>query len=136
MDAESRILVLKKQKNQKEERLPLPEKAASLLQNMEEGGAGEYVFNSPYAKSRTDRNEKTWRQSHSRAFAKYRDEADVREELMLHSLRASYITQLAKAGLNAVAIKRLARHSDIKTSLRYIETTGDTFRDDLDQAFE
>ena len=67
---------------------------------------------------------------HVVAASTYRKAAGVREEVTLHSLRAGFITQLAKAGLNAVAIKRLARHRSIETSLRYIEATGESFRRD------
>jgi integrase len=71
----------------------------------------------------------------TRTFSKYRGRAGVREEVTLHSLRAGYITRLAKAGLNAVAIKRLARHKSIETSLRYIEATGESFRAGSEEAF-
>jgi hypothetical protein len=52
-----------------------------------------------------------------------------------YSPRAGYITTLARSGPNAAAIKRLARHKEIKTSLRYIEATGEAFRDGPDDAF-
>lgn len=130
-------LALREQKSRREERQPLSQKASRLLRRMSFAGCRPpegYVFGDPH-ESFTDRALVSWAQSLSRAFAKYRDEAGVREELTFHSLRAGYITQLAKAGLNAVAIKRLARHSDIKTSLRYIEATGEAFRSGLDEAF-
>lgn len=83
----------------------------------------------------TDRRERGWGEATSRAFAEYRKAAGVRPELTFHSPRAGYITTLARSGPNAAAIKRLARHKEIKTSLRYIEATGEAFRDGLDDAF-
>jgi integrase len=70
----------------------------------------------------TDRRERGWGEATSRAFAEYRKAAGVRSGLTFHSLRAGYITTLA-------------RHKEIKTSLRYIEATGEAFRGNLDEAF-
>jgi integrase len=128
-------LVLREQKSRREERLSLSRKAARLLTRIPRGASGEYVFVSPVMGDATDRRERGWGEATSRAFAKYRKAAGVRSGLTFHSLRAGYITTLARSGLNAVAIKRLARHKEIKTSLRYIEATGEAFRGNLDEAF-
>ena len=69
-------------------------------------------------------------------FTEYRRRVGVRESVMLHSLCAGFITHLTNAGLKAVAIKRLARHRDIKTSLCYIEATGESFWDGLAEVLE
>ena len=126
-------LTLRKQKSRREERLPLSEKAQRLLRRIGRGPETEHVFRSPYNYQR--RRTESWAGQMTRTFSKYRELADVREEVTLHSLRAGFITQLAKAGLNAVAIKRLARHRSIETSLRYIEATGESFRSGLERAF-
>ena len=131
-DVAASHIVLRKQKSRKEERLPISSKAQTLLRRISFGKRREgYVFTSPYASGRGE----AWADRMTRSFTEYRKRAGVRDEITLHSLRAGFITQLARAGLNAVAIKRLARHSDIKTSLRYIEATGEAFRSGLDEAF-
>ena len=130
-DVEETRLVLRKQKSGRQQRLPLSVKAQDLLCRL--GKSEGYVFRSPSGPSGS--RTRSWGARLTRTFAKYRDKAGVRKEVTVRSLRARYITQLAKAGLNAVAIKRLARHSDIKTSLRYIEAAGESFRDELDEAF-
>jgi integrase len=124
-------IVLRKQKRRREERLPISKKAQQLLRRVAFSAREGYVFSSPYSEGRG----KAWADRMTRSFTEYRRRAGVREEVTLHSLRAGFITQLAKAGLSAVAIKRLARHKSIETSLRYIEATGESFRDDLDAAF-
>jgi integrase len=135
LDTKDCTITLKGQKNRKEQRLPLPRKAAGLLRRIPQGKGGEYVFADP-CESRTERSELTWGQSLSRSFAKYRDLAGVREEVSLHNLRAGFITRLAKSGAPPVAVQKLARHADFKTTLGYLEATGESFRDDLDKAFE
>lgn len=49
----------------------------------------------------------------------------------IHSMRHTFITRMATAGVHPLAMKELARHSDLKTTLRYTHLTTDDLRKEL-----
>lgn len=61
----------------------------------------------------------------SKIFRRYRREAGLPEHLSFHSLRHGFCTLLAENGFTAAEIKRLARHADITTSMRYVHLDDD-----------
>jgi len=56
-------------------------------------------------------------------------------KISTHDLRGSYITHLHKQGINIKVIQALARHSDIATTLRYIELDEADKKDAVKRAF-
>ena len=51
--------------------------------------------------------------------------------LTLHILRHTFISHLVMSGVQLVAVKELAGHSDIKTTMRYVHLTPDHLRDSV-----
>jgi integrase len=97
--------------------------------------AGEqFVFQSPSFEG-TERNQKSFANNLSRTFRQYRKKLGLREGLHFHSLRAGFITELCRAGLNAFQIRRLSRHKDPETVMRYLEMTDSGDREALREAF-
>ncbi|MFY9574503.1 MAG: tyrosine-type recombinase/integrase [Blastocatellia bacterium] len=53
-------------------------------------------------------------------------------EFMLHSLRHTMLTRLGEQGTDAFTIKRIAGHSSITVSERYVHPSGEA----MERAFE
>jgi len=130
VDPERRLLFLHKQKNHKEQTIPLVAKA---LQALPERGAPEaYVFGPPGTQE--ERSTRNFREYVSAVFRTYRRAAGLPEGLTFHGLRHGFCTLLAEAGVGPVTIKEAARHGDISTTMRYVHLAREKLREDLDRA--
>lgn len=54
------------------------------------------------------------------------------KDFVLHSLRHTFLTRLGEAGVDAFTIMRIAGHSSVKVSERYVHPSNDA----LERAFE
>ena len=61
-----------------------------------------------------------------------RDKLGLDAEFVLHSLRHTFLTRLGEQGTNAFTIKRIAGHSSITVSERYVHPAGEA----MERAFE
>lgn len=51
----------------------------------------------------------------------------------IHSLRHTFITKLARSGVHPMALKSLARHSDLRTTLKYTHLTDADLRREIEK---
>ena len=134
IDEESGLIIIRKQKNRKEQTIPLNRKAADVLTDLEPGDPHDYVFRSP-GFERQKRDPTWFRENASAAFRKARRKAGLRSGLSFHSLRHGFCTALAEAGKSAVVIKEAARHADISTSMRYVHMANEHLKAEVDDVF-
>jgi site-specific recombinase XerD len=59
----------------------------------------------------------------SEQFHDLREEMGLPKDCVIHSTRHTFCTRLGEAGASAFVIQRLAGHSDIKISARYVHPT-------------
>lgn len=121
-------LVVRKAKSGADQTVPLGRAAREVLQEVRR--SGPFVF----GKGKT-RNFEAWRNNLTRAFRRYREEAGLREEITLHSLRHGFCTALAEAGKSAATIRELARHASINTSMIYVKMSAEHLRGEVDDVF-
>jgi integrase len=135
VDLEREQLTIYRQKNGDESTIPLIEPAREILRRLYDGEDGDtFVFRSPRCDGK-ERSARRFREHISRKFAEWRDEADARSELTLHSTRHGFATRLAENGASAVAIKSAMRHSDISTSMKYVHMAGKRLQSEVEAAF-
>ena len=115
-DVKEDALLITEQKNQREELLPVLPKALEIIK--EQPKIHNFVVGL---------SEKRRRLGHklSLHFRTYRRKAGLPSHLSFHSLRHGYCTMLAEQGFTASEIKRLARHADVSTSMRYVHLDDD-----------
>jgi len=94
-------------------RIPLTVRAERILLDLPRDGA--YVF--MLRKGRARRITGNWI---SHAFLRTRRKLGLPEECVLHSTRHTFCTRLGERGADAFAIQRLAGHSSIIISQRYV----------------
>jgi integrase len=129
------LIRILKQKNGREQTIPLISKAEDALDNAPQPREpAMYVFRSPTG-PRTDRSEDTFADHISRTFCRARRMAEIGRKT-LHDLRAGYATVLADAGLSAHQIKEACRHASISTSEKYVRVSRTQLRKDMESAFE
>lgn len=134
-DFDKGLIYIRKQKNRKEQTIPLNGMAREVLEDLGEGNPNDYVFRSPSFETQ-ERDPKWFRENVSAAFREAREEAELRDELSFHSLRHGFCTALAEAGKSAVVIKEAARHSDISTSMRYVHMARTKLQQEVEDAFK
>ena len=133
IDFEKRLVYILKQKNKKEQTIPLNAKARAILEEVgprEEG----YVFVSPRDEG-DERHIRYFRENASRAFREARNKAGVRKVVSMHSLRHGFCTRLAESGKSAFVIQQAARHADISTSAKYVHMANEHLKRELDEVF-
>lgn len=134
VDREKDLIYIRKQKNRREQTIPLNSRAKEVLDEVRDGSPEDFVFRSPNFEE-TQRDPQWFCGNVSRAFRRARKDADLRQGLSLHSLRHGFCTALAEAGKSAVVIKEAARHADISTSMRYVHMANEQLKDDVEDAF-
>ena len=87
--------------------------------------ASTYVF-------ANDQNRPFWNSSLAKMHTRVRTALGFSGEFVLHSLRHTALTRLGESGCDAFTIKRLAGHSSITVSERYVHPTPEG----LERAFE
>jgi integrase len=134
IDYDRQLIYIYKQKNNKEQTIPLNRKARAILQEIENADPSNYVFRSPNFEGQK-RSATCFRNRASRAFRKARKQAGIEEKLSFHSLRHGFCTRLAEAGKPLQVIKEAARHSDVSTSMIYVHMANEHLKEELDDVF-
>jgi integrase len=134
IDFDRGLIYIYKQKNKKEQTIPLIDKAREVLKGLEPGDPEEFVFTSPRQTS-TERSIRAFRDKASRTFLRARRQAEIDRPITFHSLRHGFCTMLAQAGKPAYVIKAAARHADIQTSMIYVNLSNEHLKSELDDAF-
>jgi integrase len=134
IDKERGLIKITRQKNRKEQTIPLISKAEEVLRHTPTPRGPEmYVFRTPDGPLR-DRNEETFGRSASRHFCEARRRSDIDRELTFHDLRAGFATALADAGKSAHTIRAAMRHSSLKMALRYVSVSNVRLRSEMSDA--
>lgn len=134
IDLDRGLIRITRQKNNREQTIPLISKATSVLDTTPEGqGPRSYVFRTPNGPTH-DRNPKSFGETASRRFCKARHAAGIERSLTFHDLRAGFATALADAGMSAHMIKEAMRHADLSTALKYVNVSRNRLRDEMEQA--
>lgn len=125
VDLENRILTISNKPNFQTKtgrirRLPISEKLFHIFKSLPNQENMNYVF--------VNAANKRLNKDHiSKLFKKYLRDLKFNERYHFHCLRHTFITQLARKGVNIYNIKYLAGHFDIKTTELYLHQ----FTDDL-----
>lgn len=134
IDRERGLIRIERQKNNRQQTIPLISKAEAVLEDTPRPRGPEcYVFRAPGGPLR-DRNEEAFGRQASRRFCEARKESDV-DGKTFHDLRAGFATALADAGMSAHQIKESMRHADISTSLKYVRVSRQKLRSEMEDAF-
>ena len=131
---DQQLIYIHKQKNGKEQTIPLNRKARAILEDVEDGTPADYVFRAPNFEGQ-EREARYFRERASRAFRKARKKADIERKLSFHSLRHGFCTRLAEAGKPLQVIKKAARHADVETSMIYVHMANEHLKSELDDVF-
>lgn len=134
VDRERSLIYILKQKNRKQQTIPLHRKAAEVLEDVPSGPPDSYVFGAPGTRDE-DRSIRAFRNGLSRSFLSYRREAGIDRPLSLHSLRHGFCTALAEAGKSAATIKELARHASVETSMIYVKMSNEHLKSEMEDVF-
>ena len=134
IDADRRLIYILKQKNGKQQTLPLHQEAAGLLEEIPEGKSTSFIFGGPGTRD-SSRNQDCFRNNLSRKFRHYKNEAGIERPISLHSLRHGFCTALAEAGKSAATIKELARHASIETSMIYVKMSNEHLKNEMEGVF-
>ena len=133
IDRERGLVYIIRQKNKKQQTIPLNCKAAEVLGGISTGKPEDYVFISPQQQSQT-RNIRHFVEHVSLSFRRARKLAGNRP-ISFHSLRHGFCTRLAQAGKNAAVIQKAARHSNIQITMRYVDLSNKHLKAELDDVF-
>jgi len=131
LDFERGLIYIYKQKNRKQETVPLSKKAQAALEKLERRGESDFVF---YGRD-PERSPDWLKRYTSRKFRQYRRAAGLPEKLTFHSLRHGFCTLLAEKGKSAFIIKEAARHASVETSQRYVSIANHRLKDEINDAF-
>jgi integrase len=134
IDRERSLIYVLKQKNNKEQTIPLASKAEEVLHDVPSGAPNMFVFGGPGTRSGS-RNFTAWRNNLSRGFRRYRMAAGIDRKISLHSLRHGFCTALAEAGKSAATIKECARHASIDTSMIYVKMSNEHLKNEMEDVF-
>lgn len=97
--------------------VPLTTRAASILKLQKAESRSQWVWTSCTARRKLSR---TWP---SAQFKALRDEFNLPWDCVLHSCRHTFCTRLGESGCDAFTIQKLAGHSSIVISQRYVHPT-------------
>jgi len=105
--------------------IPLTDKAAQMLRNRKQTASGELVF-----ANRDGRRYLVTSINH--LHQKARAAVGLGRDFVIHSLRHTMLTRLGESGVDAFTIMRIAGHSSITVSQRYVHPSPET----VERAFE
>ena len=109
------VRVVKGKSKYSKREVPLTERAAGALAAcLAKSRSGEWVFTGKGGKKRMTRHYP------SEVFRVIRDAMNQDQDMVLHSTRHTFCTRLGEAGADAYTIMRLAGHSSITISQRYV----------------
>jgi integrase len=98
-------------KNKKNENIPLNIELISLLQKMKINNINGYLWNLK-------------KDNVSKIFKKLLKSLHFHEKYHFHCLRHTFITNMARQGVSPLLIMKIARHSDLSTTMRYVHFMG------------
>jgi len=104
--------------------VPLTERSLQILTNMKKGSA--FVFPA-------ENGEQLSRHWPSEQFRKLRDKMKLPKDCVVHACRHTFCTRLGEAGADAFEIQRLAGHSSILISQRYVHPTPERLESAIDR---
>lgn len=134
IDLERGLILIERQKNNREQTVPLISPAQRVLRNVPGPLEPDYfVFRTPGGPLR-NRNAEAFGRRASRRFSKAREESGVQGKTF-HDLRAGFATVLADAGMSAHQIREAMRHSDLSTALKYVKVSQKRLREEMEDAF-
>lgn len=97
--------------------MPLTERAALALKEVLKRTRCEYVFTAKGGRRQMTRHYPT------HMFRVIADALKMSDDCVLHSTRHTFCTRLGEAGTDAFSIQRLAGHSSITISQKYVHPT-------------
>lgn len=98
--------------------VPLTERAASILAERKAAkGTSQWVW-------MLDKHKRLQAGYASQMFKKFSKKLELPWDAVLHSTRHSFCTRLGESGVDAFTIQKLAGHSNITISQRYVHPTG------------
>jgi integrase len=106
--------------------VPLTERSLQILSEKKKGSASAFVF--PAANG-----EQLSRHWPSEQFRKLRDAMKLPKDCVVHACRHTFCTRLGEAGADAFEIQRLAGHSSIMISQRYVHPTPERLESAIDR---
>ncbi len=106
--------------------IPLSEPARALLESLQEHSKGEYVFTKDDGITPLSRI--TLGHQHIRVRKLLKHPADF----VIHSFRHTMLTRMGERGVDVFTIMKLAGHSSVSVSQRYVHPTPET----LEMAFD
>ena len=120
------IEVLKGKTKYARRRIPLTKRAEKILTEIKErqkaaGLKTDYVFTMQTSLGGRDHVTPTWM---SHTFLAVRRQLGLPDDCVLHSTRHTFCTRLGERGADAFAIQKLAGHSSIVISQRYVHAQG------------
>jgi integrase len=106
--------------------IPLTERAGTMLAERSKGAKGQWVFDSEDHRGPLSRSTVSHQHTILRRLLKMPD------GFVVHSLRHTMLTRLGASGADAFSIKRIAGHSSVTVSEKYIHPTPES----LELAFQ
>jgi integrase len=97
--------------------VPLTARARDILEKIKEKSKSKYVFP---AKNNNEQLSRHWA---SEQFRVLRDAMKLPDDCVVHSTRHTFCTRLGESGVGAFEIQRLAGHSSIVISQKYVHPT-------------
>jgi integrase len=113
------VRVVKGKSKYSKREVPLTPRAASALEACLAKSKCEYVFTGKGGKHPLTRHYP------SEQFRVIRDALNLDQDMVLHSTRHTYCTNLGAAGVDAFTIQKLAGHSSILISQRYVHSDAE-----------
>ncbi len=110
------VRVVKGKSRYAKREVPLTERAAAALEACLAKSRSEWVFTGKGGKRHLTRHYP------SEMFRVIRDAMNLDHEMVMHSTRHTFCTRLGNAGCDAFTIQRLAGHSSITISQRYVHS--------------
>jgi integrase len=110
------IKILKGKSKYAKREIPLTARAASCLEQAIQQSRGSYCWTAKGGRKRLGRHYP------SQQFRVIRDAIGLPSDCVLHSTRHTFCTRLGNAGADAFTIQRLAGHSSIVISQRYVHS--------------
>ena len=120
IDLKNRNLTVVNSKSNYSRTVPINDTLMESLKDLPSRFAGEYVYPSPKNGGRLDHIKTSFNSARLRAGLN-----DVR----FHDLRHTFGSQLALAGMNAITIKELMGHRNLKTTERYCHLSQEHLQD-------
>jgi integrase len=99
-------------------RIPMSETAATAAKTMMANSQCEYVYSTDEGKHGATRH------FISQQFREIRDALGLPWDACLHSCRHTFLTRLGESGVDVFTIMRLAGHSSVTVSQKYVHSTG------------